>query len=106
MDGEYGAWLAAGLLLLVVAQGALLLSRRTGLKKWLHPLLLVAMGLLVVGFAHTHSPAAALIFTPLMALWVGMRLWMVRFCQTCGATNRRRLPFDDLTHCDKCGAAL
>ena len=84
------------------------ISKDVERKKKLFKPFLFATGALFVGFVWVMGLPAPMLafFAPAVFLVMYVHSRMVRFCDACGHTVMRQLPFSPPKHCSNCGAAL
>ena len=88
----------------VAVIGLLFFNRNPILKRRLFPALVTAATLLLVfyGLDSSSSPAAIALIVPLMLF----NLWVIRFCDACGATVLPQGSWKRPTWCHNCGHKL
>lgn len=104
----FGAWMA---LCLAVAL-FYLLSRNASLKRKLHPVIVIGVGvvfvLLLLASALTSDTAAGMLLlgVPAIVAITLLNLRLVKFCDACGLTVQTSNPFRPTKFCPHCGGPL
>ena len=100
----FGVWVVLGLF----SAGFFFLNRNASLKRKLWLPLIIATGVLFLGFmwAMGFPQEAFFLAVPAVALITLLNLRTVRFCNSCGATLMSQNPFAKPAFCSKCGAKL
>lgn len=99
-----GLFMSLAATLSIVIGWLLFFNRNTALKRRLFPVLMVLAALLVIAFGleSGSSPLATFVVIPVMLFY----LWVIRFCDACGATVVPQGSWRRPTQCHSCGQAL